>query len=226
MSNPAALPVLLSLVDQRLPSGGHIHSGGIEEAVTDGTVHDTGSLGVFLSMRLQCIGLVSASIAAAAFSLTAGSHDRLEAETEARLPSPIARATSRAQGRGLLRVARAAWAAPSAELSWRDVGERPHLPILMGCIARAAGLTPFDAALATAYQCVTGPATAKLITTASSFTYFSFLTVFSVLIPLRVVFHSWRRGARRGSPFLRLMLHCPLIGLLPVLIQHISTLCL
>lgn len=160
MSNLAALPVLLSLVDQRLPSGGHIHSGGIEEAVTDGTVHDTSSLGVFLSMRLHCVGLVSASIAAAAFSLTAGSHDRLEAETEARLPSPMARATSRAQGRGLLRVARAAWAAPSAELSWRDVGERPHLPILMGCIARAAGLTPFDAALATAYQCVTGPATA------------------------------------------------------------------
>jgi urease accessory protein UreF len=36
---------LLLLADGRLPSGSHVHSGGIEAAVTDGRVHDHGSLG-------------------------------------------------------------------------------------------------------------------------------------------------------------------------------------
>ncbi|MFA7324562.1 MAG: urease accessory UreF family protein [Candidatus Nanopelagicales bacterium] len=161
----ATMPVLMALVDQRLPSGGHVHSGGIEEAVTDGSVFDVRSLSDFLLLRLQSAGLVGAAIAAAAAGPDGSGLDclgleSLEAETDARLASPIARSLSRAQGRGLLRVARAAWAAPSASLTWRDVGERPHLPILMGCIATAAGLMPLDAALAVAYQTVTGPATA------------------------------------------------------------------
>ena len=156
----AASPVLLTLIDQRLPSGGHIHSGGIEEAVAAGLVCDVSTLSEFLHVRLQSTGLVSAAIAAASVGLTAQTSVELDMETDARLPSLTARALSRAQGRGLLRVARAAWAAPSAQLTWREVGERPHLPILLGCVARAAGLTSADSALAMAYLSVTGPATA------------------------------------------------------------------
>lgn len=153
-------PVLLTLIDQRLPSGGHIHSGGIEEAVAEGLVADVGTLGDFLLLRLQSTGLVAAAIAAAAVELTGEQYPALDMECDARLPSLTARALSRAQGRGLLRVARAAWAAPSAQLTWREVGERPHLPILLGCVARAAGLSAADAAMAMAYLSVTGPATA------------------------------------------------------------------
>ncbi len=153
-------PVLLTLIDQRLPSGGHIHSGGIEEAVAEGLVVDVASLGEFLAMRIQTAGLVSAAMAAAAVSLTAERYPLLDMEMDARLPSLTSRALSRAQGRGLLRVAKAAWAAPSAQLTWREVGERPHLPILLGCVARAAGLASADAAMAMAYLSVTGPATA------------------------------------------------------------------
>lgn len=155
-----ASPVLLALIDQRLPSGGHIHSGGIEEAVAEGMVGDVATLSEFLAMRLHTTGLVAAAISAAAVDLTGAQLHLLDMETDARLPSLTSRALSRAQGRGLLRVARAAWAAPSAQLTWREVGERPHLPILLGCVARAAGLTSADAAMAMAYLSVTGPATA------------------------------------------------------------------
>lgn len=153
-------PVLLTLIDQRLPSGGHIHSGGIEEAVAEGLVTDVATLSDFLLVRLQSTGLVASAIAAAAVGLTGENYPALDCETDARLPSLTSRALSRAQGRGLLRVARAAWAAPSAKLTWREIGERPHLPILLGCVAQAAGLTPADAAMAMAYLSVTGPATA------------------------------------------------------------------
>jgi len=153
-------PVLLTLIDQRLPSGGHIHSGGIEEAVAEDLVTDVATLSEFLLVRLQSAGLVASAIAAAAVELTGQDYPALDCETDSRLPSLTARALSRAQGRGLLRVARSAWAAPSAELTWSEIGERPHLPILLGCVARAAGLTPADAALAMAYLSVTGPATA------------------------------------------------------------------
>ena len=56
----------LLLGDSRFPAGGHAHSGGIEPAVTAGTVTDTGTLEAFLRGRLRTAGLVAAGIAAAA----------------------------------------------------------------------------------------------------------------------------------------------------------------
>ncbi len=160
MTEPMASPVLLSLTDQRLPSGGHVHSGGVEEAIAAGRVTNEKSLADFLVERLVTIGLVSAALAAAATAATAESIIVFDAEADARMPSPVARAVSRSQGRGLLRIARSAWAAPSASLAWNDLGDRPHHAILIGCCAQAAGLDRADAALAVAYQCVTGPAAA------------------------------------------------------------------
>ena len=104
----ANLSTLLTLADSRLPTGGHVHSGGIEEAVTSGLVVDLATLRAYLRRRIRTHGLVTASLAAAVHSnvLTIGEADR---ETDARTPAPAARQASRAQGRGLMRLARRVW---------------------------------------------------------------------------------------------------------------------
>ena len=56
----------LLLGDSRFPAGGHAQSGGVEPAVTAGTVTDLGSLELFLRGRLRTSGLVAAAVAAAA----------------------------------------------------------------------------------------------------------------------------------------------------------------
>src|SRR5450756_2319955 len=56
----------LLLSDSRFPAGGHAHSGGVEPAVTAGTVTDVASLEVFLRGRHATAGLVAAGLAAAA----------------------------------------------------------------------------------------------------------------------------------------------------------------
>ena len=102
------LATLLTLADSRLPTGGHVHSGGVEEAVTSGLVTDLTTLRAYLRRRIRTHGLVTASIAAAVHSgeLPTEAADR---ETDARTPAPAARAASRAQGRGLLRLAKRVW---------------------------------------------------------------------------------------------------------------------
>ena len=153
-------PVLLCLADQRLPSGGHVHSGGVEEAIAVGHVVDYDTLNEYLLSRLQTSGLAGAALAAASATVTADALPGLDAEADARMPSAIARALSRSQGRGLLRIAKSSWTAPSPTMAWTDLGDRPHHAILIGCCAQAAGLPASEAALVFAYQCVTGCATA------------------------------------------------------------------
>ncbi|MEU3162870.1 urease accessory UreF family protein [Streptosporangium sp. NPDC006930] len=60
---------LLLLADSRLPAGGHGHSGGAEEAVRIGAIHDLPGLAAFLRGRLATAGLVTAALAAAACEL-------------------------------------------------------------------------------------------------------------------------------------------------------------
>ena len=110
------------LADSRLPTGGHVHSGGVEEAVTSGLVVDLATLRAFLRRRIATQGLVTASVAAAvhAGSLSVAAADR---ETDARTPAPAARQASRAQGRGLARLARRVW--PDGD--WDALGATPHL---------------------------------------------------------------------------------------------------
>ena len=57
---------LLTLADSRLPAGGHAHSGGVEQAIAAGVVHDPGTLTAFLRRRLHTAGAVAAGLAAAA----------------------------------------------------------------------------------------------------------------------------------------------------------------
>ena len=60
-----SLATLLALADSRLPTGGHVHSGGVEEAVTSGLVVDLATLRAFLRRRIATQALVTASLAAA-----------------------------------------------------------------------------------------------------------------------------------------------------------------
>jgi len=154
---PAAM---LALADQRLPSGGHVHSGGVEQAVHLGLVTDAPSLAALLARRVRTTGLVTAGLAAAAWGLTSGGVTALDAEADARMPSEPSRLASRAQGRGLLRTVRAAWRAPHPDLAWSDLGPRPHHCLVLGAAARAGGVDAAGAALVAAYLCVSGPATA------------------------------------------------------------------
>lgn len=151
---------LLLLADGRLPAGGHAHSGGLEPAVTDGSVRSLDDLAAFLAGRLATTGRVAAAFAAATCALdraAAGWADavrELDVELDARTPSPAQRAASRAQGRALLRAGRAAW--PELACPVRT----PHHPVALGLAAAAAGQTPADAATVAAYAAVTGPAAA------------------------------------------------------------------
>ncbi len=68
-SSPAVSgAVLLLLADGRLPSGGHVHSGGLEEAVAAGRVRTAEDLAAYLRGRLATIGRVDAALAVAAWT--------------------------------------------------------------------------------------------------------------------------------------------------------------
>lgn len=167
----------LLLGDSRFPAGGHAHSGGVEPAVTARTVTDLGTLEAFLRGRLRTAGLVAAGIAAAACAHALAGHSLgcggrgasadgapddywalLDAEVDARTPSPAQREASRRQGRALLRAARVAWpdAAGLADLT------RPHHAVVLGTAAAAAGCEPAEAARIAAYQAVAGPVSAAV----------------------------------------------------------------
>ncbi|CAM5642692.1 Urease accessory protein UreF [Streptomyces griseoloalbus] len=151
---------LLVLADGRFPAGGHAHSGGMEAAVASGRVHDIASLEAFCRGRLHTTGLVAAGLAAAA----AHGYDALALDEAAdtRTPAPALRRIARRLGRQLMRAARATW--PSTDLD-HLAHHRPHgahQPVVLGVTARAARLTPLDAAQAAAYESVGGPATAAV----------------------------------------------------------------
>jgi urease accessory protein len=151
----SALATLLTLADSRLPAGGHVHSGGVEEAVTGGLVVNLDTLEAFLRRRIRSHGLVTASIAAAVHrgELDTG---RADQETDARTPAPAARRASRGQGRGLARLARRVW----PDVCWDDLGPQPHLAVAAGRVGAVSGLTPEQSALAIVYTTMTGSATA------------------------------------------------------------------
>ncbi|MFD3702437.1 urease accessory protein UreF [Nocardia sp. NPDC058658] len=151
----AGLAILLALADSRLPIGGHVHSGGVEEAVSSGLLRDNASVELYLRRRVATSGLVAASLAAAVCggSLTP---ERAELEADARTPSPAARAASRAQGRGLLRLAKQLW----PHHDWASAGLRPHLSTVFGMVGAASGVSAEQLAGVVVYTTLTGAATA------------------------------------------------------------------
>ncbi len=149
------LTSLLTLADSRLPTGSHVHSGGVEEAVTSGLVTDLATLEAFLRRRIRTTGLLTASIAVAVHT-GALDHTDADAETDARTPAPAARAASRSQGRGLIRLARRVW----PQHDWATLGRQPHLAVVAGAVGAVGALDPAHTALSLVYTTMTGSATA------------------------------------------------------------------
>jgi urease accessory protein len=101
----------------------------------------------------------------------------LDAEADARTPSPAQRDASRKQGRALLRAARRAW--PDWQY-WPPTAARPngallngapphgiprgapHHPVVIGAATAAASGTPEDAAANAAYQSIAGASSAAV----------------------------------------------------------------
>lgn len=165
--DPGRITALLLLADGRLPTGGHAHSGGIEEAVGAGRVFDLATLHRFLVGRLATTAEVDADFAAAARQWVGAGADlgrgrHLDAELAARTPSPALRRASRVQGRGLHRAAARCWPTASMDAVARLHGDGPLWPIALGAAAGAAGVTPRGAALVARWAAVTGPAWAAV----------------------------------------------------------------
>jgi urease accessory protein len=106
----------LLLGDSRFPAGGHAHSGGVEPAVTAGTVTDMRSLELFLRGRLRTVGLVAAGVAAAACAYALGQARDAEAEQAAHDGTP--RGQAETGGQTEVRVA-----APAARVETGGRGE-------------------------------------------------------------------------------------------------------
>ncbi|PXY30940.1 urease accessory protein UreF [Prauserella muralis] len=156
----------LALADSRFPGGGHVHSGGLEEVVARGRLTSERDLPLFLSGRLRGAGELAAVFAAAAAHAAArsvhnGHWTMLDAELDARTPSPAQRAASRAQGRGTARAARAAWPSPVLD-GLVAATPRPHHPVILGALAGLGRNLPLDAARVAAYLAVSGPASAAV----------------------------------------------------------------
>lgn len=169
----AMLPALLQLADGRFPTGGHAHSGGFEAAAERESVTGTGGLDAFLRGRLHTTGLVTAAFTAAACRLFAAwmaagirpeqsAVTGLDAEFDARTPSPVLTTVSRRLGRQIVRAGRTVWPAAVLDLLASMPGNGVHQPIGFGAVAAAAGQTPAAAALAAAQESVAGPATASI----------------------------------------------------------------
>ncbi|MET9898985.1 urease accessory UreF family protein [Streptomyces sp. NPDC006446] len=185
---------LLVLADGRFPAGGHAHSGGAEAAVKAGRITGAATLEDFCRGRLHTTGLVAAALAAAA--ALGIDPSALDAAADARTPSPALRVAARRLGRQLMRAARATW--PSAELDSlaREFPKGSHQPVVLGVTARAAGLGPEDAAYCSAYECVSGPASATV--RLLSLDPFDATAVLARLAPeLDVVAHAAAGAARR-----------------------------
>jgi urease accessory protein len=158
--------VEILLADSRFPGGGHVHSGGLEEAVARCLITRERDLPGFLSGRLHTAGRLAAVFAAAAThaalrSVHSGYWSGLDAELDARTPSPAQREASRAQGRGTARAGRVAWPSPVLDALLRETS-RPHHPIVLGTLTGIAGGTPREAARAAGYLAISGPASAAV----------------------------------------------------------------
>jgi urease accessory protein len=162
---PSALLVVLG--DARSPSNRPAHSGGVEAACAAGLVTDAQTLRAFLDGRLWTSGATGAFAAAAVCNRARGGSPTpslwrtVEAEIDARIPSPAAREASREQGGRTLRKAMGAADSPVFDGLARaciSQGMKPHHPVALGAVAAVAGLPPEEAAETAAYASVAAAA--------------------------------------------------------------------
>jgi len=168
VSTSVSVEGLLLLGDSRLPVGAHACGATALEAVAGGRVRSLDGLVDHLQGRLFTAGLTAAVCAVAARSLAAGSSPVpaalgalgaawgvLDGAMDARLPGEGgARASSRAQGRAVVRFGRTCW----PHDCWDLLGPAPHHAVALGVAAAACGGSSRDAALLCAQAGIAGPA--------------------------------------------------------------------
>lgn len=158
-------PLSLLLADGRFPSGGHVHSGGVEAACALGDITDVSTLETFVAARVATQGRVDASIAAWVCHRAANGSvpwTELDDEVAARIASPAVRQASRSQGRQLLRSAARIWDAPLLDAAIRAHRDGVFQPVALGVVGGVLGLDPLDAARVTLHHLVAGLVTAGI----------------------------------------------------------------
>ena len=153
----------LLLADGRFPTGGHVHSAGVESAVADGRISDVDSLAAYVRGRLATVALTDAALAAATVvhlgrETTAAVAAALDDEAEARVTVPALRAASRRLGRQLVRVAGGCWRSPVLAVLHPD----PHQPVALGAVGLAAGLGVTEVATLAVHHAVAAPSQAAV----------------------------------------------------------------
>jgi urease accessory protein len=107
----------------------------------------------FIAARLRTVGRCEAALAALAARVgSVGELLELEREAAARTPAPPLRATARRLGRGLLRSALVWWPAEKLLCDYSEASELTPRPVVLGAVARAAGLTAAGAARVSLYD--------------------------------------------------------------------------
>ena len=150
MSTPLSL---LLLTDGRFPAGGYAHSGGLEAAVEDGL--GVAAVPAYLAGRLRGVASAESALAvAAARAARAGDLDMLvvlDAEAQARCPSPPLRAAATRLGAQLLRSAAVVWDDGTLD-RYREASAVTPRPVAFGVVAAAAGLGDRELAQAYLYE--------------------------------------------------------------------------
>ena len=147
----------LLLADGRLPTGGHVHSAGVESAVADGRIVDVETLGAYIDGRLHTVALTEAAVAAAVV-LQPRAVELLDAEADARIAVPELRAVSRRLGRQLVRVAGRCWPAPV----FATLPEEPHQPVALGAVGVAARIDAVTVANIAVHHAIATPVQAAV----------------------------------------------------------------
>ena len=140
--------ILLQLSDSALPTGGFVHSGGLESAFQQGEISAPADLRRFIRDALWLSGHSSLPLASAAHEDPA-SLARLDARAEAFLSSEVANRASRLQGRALLDASARIFPAEVGPLRERarEARLRCHFAPVFGAVLRG-----LDVALEEAQQ--------------------------------------------------------------------------
>jgi urease accessory protein len=126
----------LLLADGRFPAGAYAHSGGLEAAGIG-----PGEVPAFMAARLEAVAAPECTLALAA-ARADGLAELLvlDAEADARTPSPPLRAASRRLGSQLLRTAAVVWPGEPLVEAYREQSRSTPRVVAFGLVASLAGL--------------------------------------------------------------------------------------